>query len=106
MQGTLSMSETSADPVAAELDDIRKRWDVFGEADGLPRLLATVDAVLTLIDAWASTTADLRRLLAADPSANSPTKAARAANISTRDQVVKELREAITRELLGEGVAP
>ena len=32
------------DPVAAALDEIRKRWDAFGEADATPRLLAALDA--------------------------------------------------------------
>jgi hypothetical protein len=38
----------SGDPVAAALEDMQKRWDVFGESDGMPLLLGALKAVLKL----------------------------------------------------------
>lgn len=35
-----------ADAVAAYLDDVAKRYRVFGESDAMPRLLAAVEAAL------------------------------------------------------------
>ena len=35
-----------ADPLAAYLDDVAKRYRVFGESDAMPRLLAAVEAAL------------------------------------------------------------
>jgi hypothetical protein len=37
-----------ADPVAAALDDMQKRYDVFRESDGMPLLLGALRAVLEL----------------------------------------------------------
>ena len=37
---------TSPDQVTAYLDDAQKRWDAFGEADSLPRLIKALNAVL------------------------------------------------------------
>lgn len=41
---------TDADHLSAALDEIRQRWEVFGEADAVPRLLAALEAVLELAD--------------------------------------------------------
>lgn len=38
--------DPAPDQVSAYLDDAQKRWDTFGEADSLPRLLKALNAVL------------------------------------------------------------
>ena len=45
--------------LSAALDDIRKRWEVFGEASDLPRLLALADAAMKLADEWQQEAAEL-----------------------------------------------
>ena len=47
------MPETPSTEVAAFLADARKRWEVFGEADAFPALVAAVEAVLAKADEWA-----------------------------------------------------
>lgn len=88
------------DDVATALDDIRKRYEVFGEAESLPRLLAAVDAALALAGRWRATAVDL------DARANR-TNGIRGVHLFTRAQALDdaqaELGAAIVEALAGEG---
>lgn len=74
-------TDPGPDALAAYLDDARKRWDVFGEADSMPRLLAAVEAGLSVAGRWQSF----------------------GDGHDAQSECARELREAISRELLGEG---
>jgi hypothetical protein len=47
------------DRLTAALEDMRKRYEVWGEADAFPRLLAALGKLLELADGWESNAPDV-----------------------------------------------
>jgi hypothetical protein len=80
---------TETDRVTAALDEIRKRYTVWGESDGLPALLAALDGVMKLVNEW-STLVPSRSVTEED-------------RMITRQICADKLREAISAGLRGEG---
>jgi hypothetical protein len=75
------MPEAASGPAAGFLADVRSRWEVFGEAESLPWLLAALEAARDLADRWSTGRPG------ADP---------------VLDACARSLRSAIARELPGE----
>jgi hypothetical protein len=92
------------DQVNAYLDDAQKRYQVFGESDAMPRLLAAVEAVLKLAEEWKATSAQLGEMAErADARGADPL---RTTLMDARAQAYQDnaqaLSEAISAALLGE----
>lgn len=97
------MPEPAPDPVAACLDDAKKRYEAFGESDAMPRLLAALDVVLAKAAEWDQIAAKLDEYAdRADQNGGGE----RAQHLDGRAyghrDSAKSLREAISAALLGE----
>ena len=91
-----------AGKLAAVIDDIRKRYEVWGDASDVPRLLAVVDAVLALADSWKAKAAELWQQVA-DQNCEGASAGFKGIGASLNGEHADALREAVSRELLEEG---